>query len=209
MTDQKYSCQGCDRDDLTLTRNGRVRSHAANGKRVGPDNPACPEGSNFPVQSTEFHTHRFEYGDDGIHMAGSFCTVDDCGMAEPAEKQVQETLPAPPNQFRDPLPGGIWDNVPSPATVRDALNAPDDVVMAAEDVLDRAQPGQQEPRPAGPTSAADFLDGADDDDYAEPAADGGRPYWPSRYDGECANCFAHFDAGELIRRCDEGADYDD
>ena len=83
MSDQKYSCQVCARDDLTLTRNGRVRSHAANGKRVGPENPACGGGSDFPVQSTPFHTHVFEYADDGNGHSGSFCTVDDSGMAEP------------------------------------------------------------------------------------------------------------------------------
>lgn len=189
MTDrQTYSCQGCDRDDLTLTKNGRVRSHAPNGKRVGPDNPACPEGSNFPVQDTEFHTHRFEYGDDEIHMAGSFCTVDDCDMAEPADKPEEIRLPAPPprpNPFRDPLPGGLHDNAaPATHTGRPAMHS--------------SAPSR--PQPPAPVSADEFLDSADYDDYAEPADDGGPSYWPARYDGECTTCFSHFDAGDNIRK---------
>lgn len=199
-TDQKYSCQGCTRNDLTLTRNGRVRSHARNGKRVGPDNPPCPEGSNFPVQSTEFHTHRFEYADDGQHMAGSYCTVDDCGMLEPAADSEPDMsddpsihVPPPPNPFRDPLPGGVHDNA-GVLIVRPSSSP--EVLQKAVEIMER---------PAGPKSAEDFLDGSDDDDdYAEPAGDGDRSYWPSRYDGECSNCFAHFDAGELIRRSDDG-----
>lgn len=183
MTDQpKYSCQGCTRDDLTLTKNGRVRSHAPNGKRVGPDNPACPEGSNWPVQSTEFHTHRFQYGDDGIHMAGSFCTVDDCGMAEPddsteVKSEMSTDIPAPPNPFRPPLPGGLHDNA-------------------------------QKAAPRAPRSADDFLDDDENDD-AEDAVDNGPSYWPARYDGDCISCFAHFDAGDMIRRVDNGYEAQD
>lgn len=47
-TPKRYTCRVCPRDDLSLTANGRVRSHAANGKRPGPDNPNCPGGSDFP-----------------------------------------------------------------------------------------------------------------------------------------------------------------
>ncbi len=47
-TPKRYACRMCPRDDLSLTANGRVRSHAANGKRPGPDNPNCPGGSDFP-----------------------------------------------------------------------------------------------------------------------------------------------------------------
>jgi hypothetical protein len=187
---QRYSCQVCDRDDLTLTKNGRVRSHAANGKKASEDNPACGGGSDFPVQSTELHTHRFEYGDDGHGHSGSVCTVDGCGMAEPDEKPESDPVPPKPNPFRDPLPGGVHDN-------SGMVSRPHEVHHEE----DHADPPA--PRPAGPVSAGDFLDGADDD-YAEPADDGGRSYWPARYDGECSNCFAHFDAGDLIRKDDSG-----
>lgn len=49
MTDTaKAACRRCPRTDLSLTANGRVRSHAANGKRPGPENPNCPGGSDLP-----------------------------------------------------------------------------------------------------------------------------------------------------------------
>lgn len=80
--DQRYSCQECPRDDLSLTKNGRLRSHAANGKKATADNPACGGGSNFPVESTEYHTHVFEYVEDGMGNSGSVCTVKECGMVE-------------------------------------------------------------------------------------------------------------------------------
>jgi hypothetical protein len=52
MTEPKrYSCQMCPRNDLSLTANGRVRSHAANGKRASADNPACGGGSDFPKET--------------------------------------------------------------------------------------------------------------------------------------------------------------
>ena len=172
MTDRpKYSCQGCTRDDLSLTANGKVRSHAANGKRVGPDNPACGMGSEYPLENTKFHTHNYTYADGEIGHSGSFC---DCGLAE-QDAPEPPAAPVPPNPFRDPLPGGVWDSVPQPEPVQ----------------------------PAGPVGADDFLDGADDD-YAEAADDGGPSYWPARYDGECISCFAHFDEGDLIRKSDGG-----
>lgn len=172
MTGQKYSCQGCTRDDLTLTRNGKVRSHAPDGKRVGPDNPACGMGSEYPLESTEFHTHRFEYGDDGHGHSGSFCVVDHCGLAE-MEETEPPAAPVPPNPFRDPLPGGVWDS-----------KAPAPVVQ----------------RPVGPTSADDFLDGSDDDLSDAGEADDGRRYFPSRYDGTCVTCLDHFSEGDMITR---------
>lgn len=49
MTDtQRYACRVCDRIDLTLTKDGSVRVHSANGKRPGPDNPGCIGGSELP-----------------------------------------------------------------------------------------------------------------------------------------------------------------
>jgi len=44
----RHACKECTRTDLSLTANGRVRSHAANGRRPGPDNPNCPGGSDLP-----------------------------------------------------------------------------------------------------------------------------------------------------------------
>jgi LAGLIDADG DNA endonuclease family protein len=44
----RHACRVCPRTDLSLTANGRVRSHAADGKRPGPENPNCPGGSDLP-----------------------------------------------------------------------------------------------------------------------------------------------------------------
>lgn len=195
-TGQKYSCQGCTRDDLTLTANGKVRSHAANGKRVGKDNPACGMGSEYPLQSTEFHTHTFTYGDDDNGHSGSFC---ECGLAE-GEDEAPATAPVPPNPFRDPAPGGVWDvtGVPDRGLPADrqfrgpAVSHHSDLA----DALERPAPQ----RPAGPTSADDFLDGSDDDLGGEEESEEGRRYFPSRYDGTCITCLAHFDEGDMITR---------
>lgn len=183
MTGQKkYSCQGCDRTDLSLTANGKVRSHAADGKRVSPTNPACGRGSDYPRESTEFHTHTFQYGDDGNGHSGSVCT---CGMDEDDAPALPEpaTSPAPPNPFRSPLPGGVWDQLP-------------------HDRQDVAKVAATPPVRPGPTSADDFLDGSDDD--LEDAEDHGPSYWEARYDGECVTCFAAFSEGDMIRRVDDG-----
>jgi len=52
-TGQKFSCQGCDRTDLTLTANGKIRSHAATAS--GPVRTTLPAGwQRVPKESTEF-----------------------------------------------------------------------------------------------------------------------------------------------------------
>lgn len=228
MSDQKFSCQGCDRTDLTLTRNGKVRSHAADGKRANEDNPACGMGSEYPVESTGFHTHTFEYGDDNHGHSGSFC---DCGMEEPTGPPAAQPLPGerdgeftryveesgdvapvPPNPFRNPLPGGVWDkdlphdrNSEDPATAARA-SAPVQTLPSVKSVRVPDVTGDQGvnaiTRPPVPPSADSFLDDADED--AEDAIDGGPSYWPARYDGECTTCFSHFDAGDMIRKLEDG-----
>jgi hypothetical protein len=194
-TGQKYSCQGCSRDDLTLTRNGKVRSHAADGKRVGKDNPACGMGSEYPLQSTEFHTHTFTYADDQNGHSGSYCA---CGLVE-GEDEAPAAAPVPPNPFRDPAPGGVWDvtGVPDRGLPADRqFRGP--AVSHHSDLADALE--RPAPRPAGPTSADDFLDGSDDDLGGEEESDEGRRYFPSRYDGTCITCLAHFDEGDMITR---------
>lgn len=124
----KYSCQCCARSDLSLTANGRVRSHAADGRRAGPTNPHCPGGSDFPIENTEFHTHVFEYdpeGDDGEGIDGSFCTVGNCTLAEPEDE-------APAN----PRPTQL--DVDNADRVLADPNATDDAMGQAEHVLQRA-----------------------------------------------------------------------
>src|SRR5574341_2389622 len=92
MPDERYACRECTRADLTLTANGRVRSHAANGRRPGPDNPHCPGGSGFP-------RHEHDYTDAGT--SGSVCTV--CGETDPrppAENAVHAPPTGGPNPHR-------------------------------------------------------------------------------------------------------------
>lgn len=108
----RHACRVCPRTDLSLTANGRIRSHAANGKRPGLDNPNCPGGSDFPREPEPApapvtasggpnpyraplpdHVHRFEYGDDGHGHSGSVCTV--CGEPEP------DLPPAHVHRFED------------------------------------------------------------------------------------------------------------
>lgn len=71
---------------VTVTAKGTPRAHVCNaeGGPAWPDDVSpTPEQPIVPadVDETE-HVHRFEYGDDGIHQAGSFC---DCGAEEPGE----------------------------------------------------------------------------------------------------------------------------
>lgn len=169
----------CSRSDLTLTRNGRVRSHAANGKKAGPDNPACPGGSDYPAGHSEAavapatatggpnpfrppiadHRHRYEYGDDNKGHSGSFCSV--CGDEEPDDPSTAARSGAPVHTL---APG------------------------------DRNHDG---PR----TDADAFLDGepGGDDDDGGSGSYTGPPYVPAKYDGSCDTCGGHLNAGDMIR----------
>ena len=255
-TDQKYSCQGCDRTDLTLTANWKVRSHAANGKRTGPDNPACGMGSEYPKESTEFHTHLFdgyndhqelacvcslisppaasqetpksahthvfEYADDGNGHSGSFCY---CGMEEPTGPALEPDhgpvrAMAPPNPFRDPLPGGVHDSM---GLLPHDRNSEDPATAARAGAPVQTLPSIS---PAGPVPSAyterdpvthdlnvvvpstdpdAFLDGVDDEPETSPDSEGdARRYFPARYDGTCVTCLDHFEEGDMITRTPEG-----
>lgn len=48
---QKGACPdpGCSRTDVSITATGGLRNHAANGKRVSADNPACPGSGQDPA----------------------------------------------------------------------------------------------------------------------------------------------------------------
>lgn len=113
-TDQTYSCQRCTRTDLKLTLNGRVKSHAADGKRAHPEtNPHCPGGSDWPRE----HVRDLARQGDGAAAAQLVSWGE------------------------DPSGDGTADNRPTEQEVRDAEtvtvspSAPDDVFSAAEAVL--------------------------------------------------------------------------
>lgn len=70
----RYSCQECARTDLSLTANGRIRSHTANGKRKSDDNPHCPGGSDYPK-------HDHDYIAEAPSSDVPVCVV--CGKPDP------------------------------------------------------------------------------------------------------------------------------
>jgi hypothetical protein len=107
-------CQRCERTDLNLTQNGRVKSHAANGKRAHPEtNPHCPGGSDWPKE----------------HVRAMARQGDDASAAK---------LMA---WGEDPSGDGSVDNRPTAEDVASALAAmrspdcPEEVFSAAEEVL--------------------------------------------------------------------------
>lgn len=205
---EKYPCSVCDRTDLSLTANGRVRSHAANGKRPGPDNPHCPGGSDFPRHDC-YEEQEFKRGEGWVckvcgHVDerptaeqvrnANYCishgAPDDVFEQAEAVLQLAEEkgvqpdhvleVPAQPNPHRPPLPGGVHDNMNPP---RGAF--PKETSVTSAD-------------PAA-TSADSFLGG----DAPEEDTSVGN-YFPARYDGDCDTCGRHFDEGDEIRRVDGG-----
>lgn len=119
MTVQEtYACQSCTRTDLKLTQNGRVKSHAANGKRASADNPHCPGGSDWPREHVR-------------------------GMARMGDADARAKLIA---WGEDPSGDGSVDNRPTAEEVFSAEQVtaapgdiPDDVLSAAYAVLEAAQ----------------------------------------------------------------------
>ncbi len=107
------SCQRCERTDLKLTQNGRLRSHAANGKRASADNPHCPGGSDWPLE----------------HVRALAAQGDAGAMADLVARG------------EDPSGDGSVDNRPTAEDVEAAEKvmaapgAPDDVFSHAEEVL--------------------------------------------------------------------------
>lgn len=119
-------CSRCTRTDLSLTANGRVRSHAADGKRASEENPHCPGGSDWPK-----HDHDFTDSPE--------CAV--CGVVtfQPTEQDVRD----------------------AELTMR-APDAPDEVMSAAEEVLNMAtthgvRPGPNPHRAPLPTGKVEAL----------------------------------------------------
>jgi len=179
---ERHSCSKCDRDDLTLTANGRVRSHAANGKKAGPDNPACGGGSDFPK-----HDHDYVLETSGEHMTyGYVCTV--CGQEDP-RPSAQEVRDAESVAASSSAPEEVFD------LAEETLRLAEEVgVRPDEEETPVASTAQAQEAP----SANDFL-GSD-----QPEGDNSPSYFPARYDGSCDTCGADFGEGENIRRSADG-----
>lgn len=126
----RHACRVCTRKDLSLTANGRVRSHAADGKRPGPDNPNCPGGSDLP-RDPEQDLPCFHPNIDGIGRCKD-CSedlrptiaevdaamraalgdappeVEDAALEMMERQRLYGTRPehSGPNPYRAPLPTG-------------------------------------------------------------------------------------------------------
>lgn len=176
---EKHPCSVCDRTDLSLTVNGRIRSHAANGKRPGPDNPHCPGGSAFPK-----HEHAYNTPDPSPTFEDSPPLCDVCGEPDPrpTQKQVDNAL------FVGPI---------------GEIDVPPEVEAEADDVMARARDHGIRPETKGsrdpsegktPVTSADSFLGGD-----APEEERSANYFEARYDGDCDTCGRHFDAGDEIR----------
>jgi hypothetical protein len=106
-------CQRCTRTDLNLTQNGRVKTHCANGKRVSPDNPHCPGGSDWPREHVRALAQQGDSASAALLMAWG----------------------------EHPSGDGTADNRPTAEDVRNAelvmaaADTPADIFSAAEEVL--------------------------------------------------------------------------
>lgn len=103
-----HACQRCTREDLSLTMNGRVRSHTANGKRRSETNPHCPGGSDFPR-----HDHDYQEEGDGVFR----CQVCEKTDPRPTGQEVRNAETA----------------INSPATPDDVYAQAESVLIVAEE----------------------------------------------------------------------------
>jgi replicative DNA helicase len=126
----RHACRVCTRTDLSLTANGRIRSHAADGRRPGPDNPNCPGGSDLPRDPEQdlpcFHPNIDGIGrckdcsedlrptiaevDAAMRAASGDAPpeVEDAALEMMERQRLYGTRPehSGPNPYRAPLPTG-------------------------------------------------------------------------------------------------------
>ncbi len=232
----KFSCIACQRTDLTLTANGRVRSHAANGKRPDPTtNPHCPGGSELPRETRReaarqgepraralleqageelppidgpapqpnpyrkpldpSHRHVYVWADDGNGHSGSVCS---CGKEEPEGLPHDRYTPQPVTH--DPATAARNGHKVETLAAGDR-NHPSSVTATIDE--EPRVPQQLPPPGAQADEADDFLGGGGEAE-AGSGGNGPGPWFDSRYDGDCSNCFRAFYAGDRIRADGEG-----
>jgi hypothetical protein len=192
MTEKtKGICRICG-GDFSLTANGRIRSH-------GPVGDRCGGGSDLPREDAPEPPQ----GDPNPHRA-----------------PLPTGQPKPQPNWDGVMPfGGIVSRPISQQDVRDAEDiltgrygeAPDDVQRSAAGLLAEAGAPLYDPdeasfwngtAPGEQPDEADAWLASSGDDAAD--SSGPRPWFPGRYDGDCTECFAHFEAGEEIRRTEDG-----
>jgi hypothetical protein len=91
----RHACRRCTRTDLALTANGKIRSHAANGKRASAENPHCPGGSDWPK-----HDHDFQKEGDGVFRC-QVCEKEDPRPSGQEVRNAQAAInyPAAPDEI--------------------------------------------------------------------------------------------------------------
>lgn len=95
----RYACKECDRTDLSLTANSRIRSHTANGKRRTEDNPNCPGGSDYPRDPSvdKVKCSCGEWWPDMEEAGGYGHTLEVCGPATPRPDSIEDPSTAAEN----------------------------------------------------------------------------------------------------------------
>jgi len=187
MTESKPTgiCPVCRRDDITLTKNGRVRSH-------GPRETPCGGGSMEPLPPQD---------------------VPQATEADAARARVAAGLPDGPNPHRSPLPTGrpSWAGVQPfhglepdepPTEPEDGMCPCGEPNGLHEEGCpnDHGDPAADEADAwlAGPAAVMD-----EGDDYFAgpdaPEASGRGRYFYASYDGDCDVCLVHYDEGDEIR----------
>lgn len=100
------SCQRCERTDLNLTQNGRVRSHAANGKRASIDNPACPGGSDWPMEHVRAMAAQ---GDAAARIQLMACGEDPSGDGSADNRPTEEDVRIAKRVMMSNPPDDVFD----------------------------------------------------------------------------------------------------
>jgi len=159
-TDERYACTVCDRADLLLTVNRRVRSHTADGKRRTPDNPNCDGGSEYPRgPEDKIRCHCGEWWKT-IEAANAYghntgaCPGDQCpGCGHAAHTGVcrELTMPGAPGDVDE---CGCLDDRETPAAPRQAAPVPAGapaLTVPGDSIMDTPR------RPQTDTDGADAL----------------------------------------------------
>jgi hypothetical protein len=184
-TEQRYGCTKCTRTDLTLTKNGRIRSHAADGKKAGPDNPHCPGGSDWPSG----------------HEEAAQAPVTESGgpnrYRAPLSTSQPRTEPSGAvgacTRCGEPRDGHAHDETGETVHPHDYVWGDDDNGHSGSFCRVCGQEEPDDPNeitpPASPVSEVDAFLGMDrdEDDYDDEDSDKG-PWITARHDGTCSGC---------------------
>jgi hypothetical protein len=229
---KKAACPLCPRTDVSLVAGGVLRAHAANGKKITPENPMCPGSGGHPKGAYE--------GEPGGEHHGGGALCKECRMPYPltANQRIRTHLD---RSGRANCPGGSdwplgvegispvleqeveaeYGRSRAAAAELNSLYGPEHVhdFEYGDDGKGHSGSfcvcGMEEPDDpstaarAGatvtviPRSAADdFLGGGSP--TPEPEQGGKGPWFDSAYDGDCSGCYTSFLSGDVIRADGDG-----